>query len=278
MNHRRCANTAVFGRKSALPVRKSNAFTLIELLVVIAIIAIFAAILFPVFARAREAARKTACLSNCRQMGLGIAMYTQDYDEMLPPADVGGNDSPNTFGWGDLIFPYVRNVQVFDCPSATRKMVLNTAIDPPRFWRRREGGGGRDAATGEAVPGDIDYTFGVNGVYGRGDWAGSLTCGPWADYRFLALPIMPAPAEVVAVADTTGASGYAIRCFNCSGNIANLDGQVDAGRHMGMLGSPNAAERRQRGALNVIFADGHAKFVTLSGSMSPNIWTIRTDD
>src|ERR1700743_3800079 len=87
-------------------------FTLIELLVVIAIIAILAAILFPVFAKAREKARQTACLSNCKQMSLGIQQYTQDYDETLPWAQqaVGG-------AWNLLIYPYVKNDQVFQCPS-----------------------------------------------------------------------------------------------------------------------------------------------------------------
>lgn len=71
---------------------KEKGFTLIELLVVIAIIAILAAILFPVFARAREKARQTSCLSNLKQLALGVLMYTQDYDEILPTADCQGWD------------------------------------------------------------------------------------------------------------------------------------------------------------------------------------------
>ena len=87
-------------------------FTLIELLVVIAIIAILAAILFPVFARAREKARQTSCLSNVKQLGLGFMMYAQDYDERLPAGCVYG------IGWWfDFIIPYVKNSQVFTCPS-----------------------------------------------------------------------------------------------------------------------------------------------------------------
>src|SRR5436305_534253 len=70
---------------------RKTAFTLIELLVVIAIIAILAAILFPVFAQARDKARGAACLSNTKQMGLGVSLYTQDYDEVLP---MGGNGGP----------------------------------------------------------------------------------------------------------------------------------------------------------------------------------------
>src|SRR5579862_7266477 len=79
--------------------RKARAFTLIELLVVIAIIAILAAILFPVFARAREAARKTACLSNMKQLGLASQMYKQDYDETYPDSRDTWFDGPPPLSW-----------------------------------------------------------------------------------------------------------------------------------------------------------------------------------
>ncbi len=94
--------------------RVNQGFTLIELLVVIAIIAILAAILFPVFAKAREKARQSVCQSNLKQIGLGLLMYAQDYDETLPPTQ----DVPQ--GWWNyknLIISYVKNDKVFQCPS-----------------------------------------------------------------------------------------------------------------------------------------------------------------
>lgn len=94
-----------------VPSHRRSGFTLIELLVVIAIIAILAAILFPVFAQAREAARKTACINNVKQMGLGAYMYSQDYDEMTIPYAVPG------VRWMVLIQPYTKNSQIFRCPS-----------------------------------------------------------------------------------------------------------------------------------------------------------------
>jgi len=98
-----------------------RAFTLIELLVVIAIIAILASILFPVFARAREKARQTSCLSNLRQFGTALAMYSQDYDECLPPHNDDTAPYP-AYDWRyDTILyrlqPYVRNGQIYRCPS-----------------------------------------------------------------------------------------------------------------------------------------------------------------
>jgi len=110
-----------------------SAFTLIELLVVIAIIAILAAILFPVFAQAREKARQTSCLSNLKQIGTGIYMYVQDYDERYPysdiivpntqPSPVNPNASGtfarrvNHYKWQAWIMPYTKNNQIFFCPS-----------------------------------------------------------------------------------------------------------------------------------------------------------------
>jgi prepilin-type N-terminal cleavage/methylation domain-containing protein/prepilin-type processing-associated H-X9-DG protein len=96
-----------------------SGFTLIELLIVIAIIAILAAILFPVFGRARENARRTSCSSNLKQIGLGLLQYSQDNDEKLVRAWSGsktGSDG-NSNRWMDAIFPYVKSEQLFNCPS-----------------------------------------------------------------------------------------------------------------------------------------------------------------
>jgi prepilin-type N-terminal cleavage/methylation domain-containing protein/prepilin-type processing-associated H-X9-DG protein len=90
-----------------------SAFTLIELLVVIAIIALLAAILFPVFGRAREMARRTSCLNNLKNLGLGLVMYTQDYDERWP----SGASNASQAGWVGMIYPYVKNSAAYKCPN-----------------------------------------------------------------------------------------------------------------------------------------------------------------
>jgi prepilin-type N-terminal cleavage/methylation domain-containing protein/prepilin-type processing-associated H-X9-DG protein len=138
MNSQHLAARRMYGR---------TAFTLIELLVVIAIIGIIAAILFPVFARARENARRASCQSNMKQTALGILQYTQDYDEHLPSVhDYGGDYSGNhpAYGqpiihtgkfagihdsqwqkpiyWCELILPYIKNTQIFVCPSYRGKI------------------------------------------------------------------------------------------------------------------------------------------------------------
>src|SRR5438132_6058768 len=128
-------------KTSTMP-RKSSAFTLIELLVVIAIIAILAAILFPVFAQARAAARKTSCLSNTKQLDMGFLMYAQDYDETFPTWHWDCSDSSPDAGcsqtngfikranngasiWWNAIYPYVKSGGVYVCPDSK--------YDPPSY-------------------------------------------------------------------------------------------------------------------------------------------------
>jgi len=103
---------------------RRSGFTLIELLVVIAIIAILAAILFPVFARAREKARQTTCLSNLKQIGLGIMMYVQDYDERYM---YGWHIYACSSTWEGFIMPYVKNEQIFLCPSGPADSGINVS-------------------------------------------------------------------------------------------------------------------------------------------------------
>jgi len=123
---------------------QKRGFTLIELLVVIAIIAILAAILFPVFAQAREKARMASCLSNLKQIGVATQMYAQDYDETMAawtfanyPAGLWGSPEWNNYGWSYAFYfwqPYLKNVQVYTCPSA-KDNFAGAANNPtyPRF-------------------------------------------------------------------------------------------------------------------------------------------------
>ena len=114
-------------------------FTLIELLVVIAIIAILAAILFPVFAQARAKARQASCLSNVKQLTLGMVMYSQDYDETFPQWNWGqqyaGGSGPGVEIWNNLwvnaIYPYVKNGQVYGCPDDRGRL---TPLNSNVFW------------------------------------------------------------------------------------------------------------------------------------------------
>ncbi len=126
--------------RTSLPFK---AFTLIELLVVIAIIA---AILFPVFARARENARRSSCQSNLKQIALGFVQYTQDYDEKYPGWIQGAGtkpaDHPDARGWAEVLQPYMKSTQIFQCPSETNAPGVDGVGDPS-----------------DRMPGYTDYSY-----------------------------------------------------------------------------------------------------------------------
>jgi len=154
-------------------------FTLIELLVVIAIIAILAAILFPVFAQAREKARGASCLSNAKQMGLGMMMYVQDYEESLPPnqayyAEIGGGPLVR-HTWADMIYPYIKN-------GTAHADNNGSSI---------QGKGGVWACP--SFPSDQDFNYGVS--YTLFDDA-----TPWhANPYIVTLAMLPAPASTIGI-------------------------------------------------------------------------------
>jgi len=163
-------------RQPAAQNRKTSGFTLIELLVVIAIIAILAAILFPVFARARENARRSSCQSNLKQIGLGVLQYTQDYDERMPPIIV---QPPNiTYSWMQIVQPYIKSTQVFACPSDANPTVIS--------------GGFTDTYNGVA-PFHTSYIYNVAMTH--------LIRTPFAFWEGISIAKIQSPASTVSFSD-----------------------------------------------------------------------------
>ena len=217
-------------------VSQERGFTLIELLVVIAIIAILVAILFPVFARARESARRASCLSNLKQLGLGVMMYVQDYDEIYPETITGGG-----YYWKDLLQPYVSNYQVFGCPSSS------------------EGYGGSTASYNW---GDHNYASVLAGNYGTN----LLMMRP---YSYTTMPDLRL-ATVVSAASTymmMDSGGYYIDPVHVlhTASWYYLPGSGSLGAVLSSSTYPRFADDfnngRHFGGVNIMFADGHAKWL-----------------
>jgi prepilin-type N-terminal cleavage/methylation domain-containing protein/prepilin-type processing-associated H-X9-DG protein len=162
-------------KPSLKPSKPYKAFTLIELLVVIAIIAILAAILFPVFARARENARRASCQSNLKQIALGFKQYTQDFDEKYPPTHIvvpiTSADTDGYRGWAVLLQPYLKSEQIFQCPSESTAPggFDNTLTAIDYFYNYNLA---RDAADNPNGISDAAIPYPSNTIL-NGDWATS---------------------------------------------------------------------------------------------------------
>jgi prepilin-type N-terminal cleavage/methylation domain-containing protein/prepilin-type processing-associated H-X9-DG protein len=233
---------------------KRQGFTLIELLVVIAIIAILAAILFPVFAQAREKARAISCVSNEKQMGLGFLQYSQDNDEQLPPAWFGfpAVGFPGVSRWMDVIQPYAKSTQIFTDPDSNTKYVPV----PP----------GKTVASVDPVTGLEYYAenggYAMNVAYYTGVGGHPPTPVPdrteaTAD-RTLGLAQLQDPAGTVWVTDFKNNPGS----FQCVW-LAGGEPPICTTASPQTLGCGGSLVALHQNRVNVLFTDGHAKAETL---------------
>ncbi|HVK03998.1 MAG TPA: DUF1559 domain-containing protein [Armatimonadaceae bacterium] len=208
--------------------RTPYGFTLIELLVVIAIIAILAAILFPVFAQAREKARQTACLSNSRQISLGFLQYVQDHDEMFPPS---------TFGIALFVTqPYIKSLEVWRCPSFSGAYTLNVA------WLPRE-----RIVTGWAHNSDVIGGFNASPpkpIVSVDDVAGTVLLAENDNWE---------PRDEAPGTTQTAQLGFTA-CRDSRQAMFHTRWLQTPMHANGRLGSHHA------NGLNIIYVDGHAKW------------------
>ena len=225
----------------------NRGFTLIELLVVVAIIGLLAAILFPVFARARENARRASCMSNLQQMNLGIMQYVQDNDEFFPPYEWTGQTATppdgkfwasGTWYWPQMIYPYTKSTQIYLCPDAPSKYQFGP--NAPNFANY-----GANALI-------MNYT--QTHVAGRPMVNDSTIVSPATIYLIMdagcinIAPYYPLhPDTYVQYIPGTGPGSAANLGALTSTGIAELKSDFNSGRHFD--------------GVNVGFADGHVKWI-----------------
>ncbi len=213
---------------------RRSAFTLIELLVVIAIIAILAAILFPVFAKAREKARQSSCSSNTKQLALAFLQYTQDYDEKFSPQH-DWNTSGSYRHWVDLIYPYAKNAQMYVCPSGKQQGYTNIPSGVPpggtNWWSQYVG----------------------NCSYGYGAWLGGFGANP--------TPRGLAQINAVATLLVADCNNGIHACCGGQWRVAWAEiCQSQSGGCNIKADYPSDKYARHNGGENVAFADGHTKW------------------
>ena len=219
--------------------RWRKGFTLIELLVVIAIIAILAAILFPVFARARENARKANCQSNLKQMATAAMQYAQDYDETMIRTNIKAADGTYR-GWVWLLQPYVKNTGIFTCPSK-----------PSAKWD----------GTNPAVYSGFGYAFfGIENVANGG-----------LGLSARALAAISAPADVVMFGDSTADTWYVIDWDEPRGSD---NGGVSEARHS--EGANFAfVDGHVKWVKDGVYANRSGAEVPLNQAPNPAMWTVQ---
>jgi prepilin-type N-terminal cleavage/methylation domain-containing protein/prepilin-type processing-associated H-X9-DG protein len=261
-------------RRSKVKLNTRKGFTLIELLVVIAIIAILAAILFPVFAQAREKARTTSCLSNLKQIGTSSMMYTQDYDETCVSHAWHGNDAfPNDNKyWPEMVQPYAKSWPIMRCPS--------DPTDPFGIWN----GPTANIKWYYNWMRWPAYSYNWNYLSGVGGWQASVGGG-----FGVSLAAVQSPSATVAFTDgkVVGAdsSGYytsqsvdspaaiwAPDCTTWSNGGWGTGTWGDTFQFASKKTGTGSFAPRHTGGGNISFADGHAKWFTPGGLAIGTDW------
>lgn len=248
--------------------KKQKGFTLIELLVVIAIISILASILFPVFARAREQARKASCASNLKQIGLAAYMYLQDYDETYPMSNhyygsplYSSSTAAAVSGlWFNLFQPYSKSIQLWSCPSA------GTVQNSDGSLRNSGGYGYNICGTHRASQGN-----GFGGYQASG-----FRCTPSGSY--LKLADVQEPSNTIFVGDPASNGDQGVNGVHLIG-YANQDyiPTLHGGKVGPFIGG-RVAFTDFSGGGNYLFADGHVKWISNTQSYHSSMWNVNKND